>query len=82
VLLEHVAVALRCNEKSTPSFFAASISFAKNSLSAWQFITDESTTSPSRTGTASRSTVTLPAASVWSIRRLPAFARMADCSLE
>ena len=49
---------------------------------ALQFMTVASTTSPSRTGTASRSTVSLPSASVCVIRRLPAFTTTADCSLE
>ena len=52
-----IMVALRCTENSTPSALARSIWVARNCCSAATRMTEASTTSPAKTGTAERRTV-------------------------
>jgi len=77
-----IIVALRCSEKSTSCFFASSICFSKNSLSAWQFMKEASRTSPSFSAIFSFSTVTEPSSARSSIRASVAAGITTDFSCE
>ena len=77
-----IMVALRCTENSTSSSLARCTWAARNSRSAATCIAVASTTSPSSTGTDSRSTVVEPSSPTSSIRSEPSCATTADTSLE
>ena len=79
--LTFIIVALRCTEKSTSSALARAIWFFRNAWSDATLSTVASTTSPSSTGRASRSSVTVPSVATWRMVSVSSALSTTDCSL-